>query len=122
MGFDNIIAGNGVEIAITGMTVVFTGLVLVSLYITALPRLLERASRKGRRGAPRTKPAHATAGSRVASPGIDPDLLAAIGCVLQAEYERELLSDHQLITIREDDEEQRVWTAIGKMRSLATRL
>jgi hypothetical protein len=42
--------------------------------------------------------------------------------VLQAEYERELLSDHQLITIREDDEEQRVWTAIGKMRSLATRL
>jgi Na+-transporting methylmalonyl-CoA/oxaloacetate decarboxylase gamma subunit len=122
MGFDNISAGNGFEIAITGMTVVFTGLVLVSLYIAALPRLLERAGRTGHREAPRTKPAHATAGGRGASLGIDPDLLAAIGCVLQAEYERELLSDHQLITIREDDEEQRVWTAIGKMRSLATRL
>jgi hypothetical protein len=119
MGIDNIIAGNGFEIALTGMTVVFTGLVLVSIYIAALPRLLDRA---GRAKAPRLQAARAAANGHGPSTGMDPDLLAAIGCVLQAEYERELLSDHQLITIRDDDEEQRVWTAIGKMRSLATRM
>jgi hypothetical protein len=122
MGIDNIIAGNGFEIALTGMSVVFTGLVLVSIYIAALPRLLERAGRTRRKDAPRLQAAHAAAVGRGSSAGMDPDLLAAIGCVLQAEYERELLSDHQLITIRDDDEEQRVWTAIGKMRSLATRM
>jgi Na+-transporting methylmalonyl-CoA/oxaloacetate decarboxylase gamma subunit len=119
MGIDNIIAGNGFEIALTGMTVVFTGLVLVSIFIAALPLLLEQATRTK---APRLQPARAAAKGREPATGIDPDLLAAIGCVLQAEYERELLSDHQLITIRDDDEEQRVWTAIGKMRSLATRM
>jgi Na+-transporting methylmalonyl-CoA/oxaloacetate decarboxylase gamma subunit len=119
MGFDNVIAGNGFEIALTGMSVVFTGLVLVSLFIAALPRLLDRA---GRTTAPRLQPARAAASGRESSTGIEPDLLAAMGCVLQAEYERELLSDHQLITIRDDDAEQRVWTAIGKMRSLATRM
>ena len=47
--------------------------------------------------------------------------LAAIGFVLEAERERELSQDRQRITIREDDD-QGVWTAIGKMRTLSTRL
>jgi Na+-transporting methylmalonyl-CoA/oxaloacetate decarboxylase gamma subunit len=115
MGIDGIVDGHGVGIALTGMSVVFAGLVLVSLYIRVLPAAFERAAR----GTPvPPRPAVTTGGDT----GITPELLAVFAYVLQAEHERELLSDDQRITIREDDDEQRVWTAIGKMRSLATRL
>jgi Na+-transporting methylmalonyl-CoA/oxaloacetate decarboxylase gamma subunit len=40
MDFQNIIDANGIGLAITGMAIVFTVLVLVSLYIAWLPRIL----------------------------------------------------------------------------------
>jgi hypothetical protein len=124
MGIDNVIAGHGLGIAITGMTVVFAGLVLVSIYIRLLPMVTApgRPSWRQLRRTRRAAGATAVPATRAATPDTDHDLLAAIGYVLQAERERELALDHQLITLREDDEEQRVWTAIGKMRSLATRM
>lgn len=121
MGLERIIEGQGFGIALTGMTVVFVGLVLVSLFIAVLPRVLERAGQAGRRRAPRMQAARAAVMERETSVALDPALLVAIGTVLQAEYEREMLSDHQLITMRETGEEQAAWTAIGKMRILATR-
>ena len=122
MGFDNIAAGNGFGLALVGMGVVFAGLVLVSLYVALLPRLLERPRRAER---PRVQAADAGVMEREMGTGrekiLDPDLLAAIGFVLQAERERRLAQDHQQITLRDNDE-QRVWTAIGKMRTLSTRM
>jgi hypothetical protein len=127
MGIDNIVAGDGVGIAITGMVVVFLGLLLTSAYITLLPRLFDwlerarsrreawrearRAGREARREALAPTPADA----------FDPDLLAAIAYVMDAERERDRSGDRQRITMR-DDGEQGVWTAIGKMRTLSTRL
>lgn len=123
MGIDNVIAGHGLGIAITGMTVVFAGLVLVSIYIRLLPMVSAPGRPSWRRLRPRRAAGVAAVpATRAAAPDTDHDLLAAIGYVLQAERELELALDHQLITLREDDEEQRVWTAIGKMRSLATRM
>jgi Na+-transporting methylmalonyl-CoA/oxaloacetate decarboxylase gamma subunit len=130
--FDTAVArDHGLGLAVTGMSVVFVGLVLVTLFIAVLPRLLDRArdaaaARERARDAAAARDRRTQAAGAAASPrdhaGMDPDLLAAIGFVLQAEYERELLSDHQRITLRDDDEEQRVWTAMGKMRTLATRM
>lgn len=40
MGFQNIIDAEGIGLAITGLAIVFTVLVLVSLYIAWLPRIL----------------------------------------------------------------------------------
>jgi hypothetical protein len=122
MGIDRIVEGHGVGIALTGMTVVFSGLVLVSLFIAWLPVVLERLGQAGQRRPPRMQAAHAGVMGRETSLFIDPDLLAAIGYVLQAEHERLLLSDDQLITMQDAGDEQRVWTAIGKMRTLATRM
>jgi hypothetical protein len=123
IAYDTAVArDHGLGLALTGMTVVFTGLVLVTLFITYLPRMLEWAGRRGQPKPPRMQGADAGVMRRETSLAMDPDLLAAIGCVLQAEHERELLSDHQLITMRDDDDEQRTWTAMGKMRSLATRM
>jgi hypothetical protein len=126
MGIENVLEGHGFGIAITGMAVVFAGLVLVSLYLTLLPRFFEwyatapwqRRARTGPGGGPVRAPAPA----RTAIRGMNPDLLVAITYVLQAERDVQLALDSQLITLRDSDEEQRVWTAIGKMRTLATRL
>lgn len=123
MGVENIIAGDGIGIAITGMVVVFAGLILISLFITALPRAFEWAGkvRERERSAPRMQAADAAVMERETSLEIDPDLLVAIGYVLEAERERERSQDRQQITMREGGD-QAVWTAIGKMRTLSTRL
>ena len=121
MGLHNVIAGDGFGLALVGMSVVFAGLVLVSLYVALLPRVFSWLDGSGRREAARSRAAAGAAVERHASTGMDPDLLAAIGYVFQAERERQLALDHQQITLRDDDE-QRVWTAIGKMRTLSKRM
>ena len=40
MGMENVHAANGVDIALTGMLIVFVALTLISLFIASLPRLL----------------------------------------------------------------------------------
>jgi len=40
MSYDNIIAGNGISISITGMLIVFAALILIALFISLLPKLL----------------------------------------------------------------------------------
>ena len=38
--YQNIVAGQGFELVFAGMTIVFTALVLVSVFVTLLPRIL----------------------------------------------------------------------------------
>ena len=45
ISFQNILDGQGGGIAITGMSIVFTALGLISLFIALLPRILERFAR-----------------------------------------------------------------------------
>ena len=119
MGVENIVAGNGIGIAVTGMAIVLAGLLLISLFVAALPRLAGGTA--GKRERPKVQAADAGVMGEESSIDLDPDLLAAITYVVAAEREREQSMDRQRITIRED-EEQRVWTAIGKMRTLSKRL
>lgn len=39
-GLDNIVAGNGLAIAVTGMSIVFAALTSLSVFIALLPRVL----------------------------------------------------------------------------------
>jgi Na+-transporting methylmalonyl-CoA/oxaloacetate decarboxylase gamma subunit len=117
VGVENIMAGDGIGIAVTGMLVVVAGLILISVFIAALPRLFRWAGRA--RG-----PAHRSGRGSVdpeaaASESPDPELAAALAYVVEAERQR--AEDRQRITMREDGE-QAVWTAIGKMRTLSRRL
>jgi hypothetical protein len=121
---ESILAGGGLGIAAAGMLVVFTGLVLISLFIALLPKAFDGGAALLRRWRARPGPtaaASSAAADREPRLALDPALLAAIGVVLEAERARELSQDRQRITLRADDE-QRVWTAIGKMRTLSTRL
>ena len=45
VSFQNILDGQGGGIAVTGMSIVFTALGLISLFIALLPRILERVAR-----------------------------------------------------------------------------
>ena len=40
MGFDNILENNGLGIAVTGMTIVFAALTLITVFIYLLPKVL----------------------------------------------------------------------------------
>lgn len=73
--YQNIVEGQGIDIAITGMSIVFTALALISLFIFVLPRILARWS-------PETSAvARSTAGRDVSGPEED-EVVAAIGLAL----------------------------------------
>ncbi len=115
MGWDNVIAANGVEISFVGMTIVFIGLVLTFCYISLLPKLLNREPRKASEKKPEIAPVATSAEDTSAS-----DIRAAIAYVIAAELEYEKMTDYHKLTIRRD-ENQQVWGVAGKMRTLATR-
>ena len=37
--WDNVVAGNGISLSVTGMSIVFVALILVSMYIALLPKI-----------------------------------------------------------------------------------
>lgn len=123
MGWQQIINADGFGIALTGMSIVFAGLVLISLYITAVPKLFLWMDSlvQHTRSQPHPAPAPVQPPAARPLPLDDAQLLAAIGYVVAVEMEHQEAIDHQRITIQRD-ESQRLWVAAGKMRMLSTRI
>ena len=84
MSLQNIAEAQGVAIALTGMLIVFTALILISVFIAALPRLL--ASLEGVLGP--EKEHHAAAAPRPSASATEEQLVAAIGYVLHLRRSR----------------------------------
>ena len=82
--FSQVFAGKGMAIAATGMIIVFVALLLITMFISALPHLLEMISRILHEVADHHAPKDA---SRSLLP--DEAILAAIGFVLHTEMQRE---------------------------------
>ena len=77
----NIIDGQGVSIAITGMVIVFFALSVISLFIAALPHILQRIAQKF----PETEGHHrAEPASRVADDVVSGEMVAAIALTLHS--------------------------------------
>ena len=76
--YQNIINGQGFSIAITGMLIVFSALTLISVFVTALPKLLTSINRIWPESTPVTeaRPSGALSGAS------DPTVVAAIGYAL----------------------------------------
>ena len=83
--FSKVFADKGIAIAATGMIIVFIALLLITLFISALPRLLEMIATI----LPEVPDHHAP---KDASRSLLPDeaILAAIGFVLHSEMQREV--------------------------------
>jgi len=126
LSWQNVLDGDGIGVSLTGMSIVFSGLVLISLYIAGIPRLfaffdyrIEAGKLKAERKAQKTvkkEKSDSQTGSILEG---DPDLAAAIAFVLRSEYEYSTAEDHQRITIVRDAD-QSIWAVAGKMRSLSS--
>lgn len=112
ISWQNVIDGNGIGITLTGMLIVFSGLALISLFITVLPKLLKRRYWTGQKAVA----ADAIAG--MTENQTDDELMALISLVLHAEMERSFGEATQL-TITRQQHHMSIWASAGKMRSLS---
>ncbi len=115
MGWDKILEGNGFGITLTGMLIVFSGLILVSFFVSMMPKIMASIERvRSFRERRAVRAAVANQGSESLQDADELELWAA-------EMEQENLLDYQSITIRRDASQQ-VWAVAGKMRTLSTRM
>jgi Na+-transporting methylmalonyl-CoA/oxaloacetate decarboxylase gamma subunit len=124
----NIFTHGGIAISITGMLIVFTGLLIISLYIRLLPKILaflekDNLSKKFKSGkkVPPSEP-EVEASKVLAKPEKPADdineIMSVIGIVLHLEQKRvsALEGGDELITITRDYLQPSVWRSTGKMR------
>lgn len=114
--FENISAGNGYEISLTGMAIVFSGLLLISLFIILLPRMLALLDRLTAKGSPPTTGSETSA----SAPPTEEEIMAAISLAIHIELER-CGGDLQRITMAKRPSSGSFWHTAGKMRSLSNR-
>ena len=123
ISFQNVLDADGIGLAITGMFIVFSGLVLISIYIASIPGVLSRMEngfrkmKETRRETPKAaRIAMVSGGSELSE-----ELVAAIAYVIRMEREYEEAEDHQRITIMRDENSQ-VWAVTGRLRNLSNRM
>ena len=113
-GWENVIRGQGIELTVTGMLVVFLGLLLIATFVNYLPvvfALLGRVNARQR---------HSDL-EPVSSPEHDEDEIAAVlGYVIEMEINHSLLTGPKKITIDEEGRDS-AWGYAGKMRTLSAR-
>ena len=79
--FQNIVDGQGIDIAVTGMSIVFTALTLITLFISMLPRILALWS-------PEPSAAAQSSAGPEGSPADDDKVVAAISIALHTGVEK----------------------------------
>lgn len=112
----NIVENDGIAVSITGMTIVFGGLALVSLFIFGLPKFLrwldrirgnDREEEKAKAILDNTKEIH------------DAEVAVAIAMVLQHAMTQEDGSAYQRLTIRRTPEDSK-WKQASMLHTLST--
>ncbi len=117
LSWQNVVDGNGVPLALTGLAIVFSGLVLIAVFIAALPRLLQQWDRLM---APRPDPAAAPtpAAPESADPATaSPVVQAALAWVAVRELEVFRLGDQQRLTLQ-SHRRSGMWRAIPSLRDI----
>lgn len=116
-GFDfgNVAENEGVAISLVGMTIVFLGLALVSVFIAVLPKFLDWLDLVMRRKAEEQA---ADEGGDEANGVDDVEVAVAIAMVLQDALRPEDGSAAQRITIRRGREDSR-WKLISQLHTLS---
>ena len=110
--WSNVVAGDGVATALMGMTIVFAGLVSLSICIALLPKIISLAHRKKHKsvsGVSQQKPQ-----------SLSKEELAAIGYVVHAEQQRLIESDLR-VTISAPGDARSGWALSSKMRTFPNR-
>jgi len=117
----NIIQGNGMTISLTGMAIVFSGLIVITIFIKLLPKLLGLSFKKQQQETLPSKniavPATGNSAEIAADEGDDKDIASLIGLVLHLEQERLFQTENQYITMDRYNSQQSMWGITGRMRS-----
>ncbi len=82
----------GLTISAAGIAIVFSALLLISIFIASLPRILVLVNHVW----PETNDGHHEAGHPESQMADDTDVLAAIGFVLHTEFQRQLSAESPL--------------------------
>ncbi len=127
----NIIDGQAISISITGMAIVFCGLVLITGYIMLLPHILDLLT--GQKKAPKKakpEPKVEKVSQKVDAPipaeaeiteNESNDIASVIGLVLQLEQERFANIENEQITLSRNSQQPSMWGKAGKMRKMPQR-
>ena len=86
--------GDGLAIAAAGLVIVFFALILISLFIAALPRVLGMVNRVW----PEVIEGHHEVAHPESQIADDVDVLAAIGFVLHTEFQRQLSAEPSTVS------------------------
>lgn len=93
--FHNIVNAHGIAISLTGMAIVFSGLLLISISLWSLPRVLalfEKSDKQPATDTSQSKPSSPSQTTTVEADSGDTDIAGIIGLVLQLEDQRRLAS------------------------------
>lgn len=110
MSWQNVLDGNALSVSLVGMSIVFCGLIFISVYIFALPFVLRWLEHHGF-----MKP-----GSSPLSPKLTKEELAAVAFVLDAEKQRGK-GAMMRVTIPIAGAERSPWSLSNKMRTFPVR-
>ncbi len=110
--WQNVLDGDGLWVTVTGMTIVFLGLIIISVFIASLPRVLAY------RDSFQQKTKKEKEESEEEDERIDEDILAAISYIVWCEKEELESSDRQIITMPKG-ESNSIWAQAGRMKTLS---
>jgi len=114
---ENIFVGDGIGISITGISIVFTGLVVLSIIIYFLPKALSLFDKLFG-----DKEAESITLSQVQDPFLEgEELVTAIAIVIHMELERSYLEDTQKITIARAANQKSMWATSSNMKYFSSR-
>lgn len=113
LNWHNVLEGHGIGISLTGMFIVFSGLVVMSFFITALPRMLALGTNGGSKKVETVEADNEDSGEPT-----EEDIIAILATVLHAEMEHSF-GEMTSLTISRQQRHGSVWASAGKMRSLS---
>lgn len=116
--WQNVIDGGGIDITVTGMLIVFLGLLFISFFIASLPHALKLVDNL----TAKRKPAVFQSQNERKSSNPDEQeaiITSVIATVIHAELEKSGFGDQSKITISRDV--SHFWASTGKMRKLPNR-
>lgn len=113
VGWENVIAGNGVGLAISGITIIFLSLLSISLFIRLLPRVLALVD-----SGTRDRATSASVATERPEPLSEAEKEAVIALVLHLELEYQS-GESGRVTLR-PHASRSMWSSSARMRSLSS--
>ena len=123
MGVENLFSKglNGFVFSLMGMTIVFSGLAIICLYVAILPGILDFLKKIKKIITQKTKPSkqNGLKKSQLENDSNEIDIMMAIAAAYH--LEESMMADNQKITWKKGDESGHDWKMAGKMKSFSMR-